>query len=129
MKIIKSLFAFTAFFALQSVSAKSVTNRWPQIKAYHEVMTSSSKACKEGDYKTVKNNTQKLTDAAAALSVENMPDEFRTPKTIETLLLLKKKTVAIQELGTQMTSNHDLKNAIRELEQTFKLLVKMCQTE
>ncbi len=129
MKIIKSLFAFTAFFALQPVSAKSITARWPQIKAYHEAITTTHNACKEGDFKTVKHNIPLLSEAAATLCVENMPEEFRTPKTIETLLLLKKKTAFIEDLTTKKATNKEIKIAMTELAQTFKTLVKMCQPE
>jgi hypothetical protein len=129
MKIIKSLFAFAAFFALNSASAKTITERWPQIKAYHELMTQTYHPAEEGNLEPIRNNAKLLMQKAEALSVETMPEEFRNPKTIETLLSLKKQTQTVNDLVQKEAADDEITKALSMLHETFHKIVGMCQPE
>ena len=129
MKIIKSLFAFAAFFALNSASAKTITERWPQIKAYHELMTKTYHPAEEGNLNPIKNHSELLMEKAEALSVETMPEEFRNPKTIETLLALKKQTQIVNDLVQNNADDDEITQALTKLHKTFHKIVSMCQPE
>lgn len=129
MKIIKSLFAFAAFFAFNSASAQSITEKWPQIKAYHEVMSKTFHPSEEGNLDPIKAYAGLLLEKAEALSVENMPTEFRNPKVIESLVVLKKETKAINELVKAKASDNEITAALSKLHDTFHKIVGMCQTE
>jgi hypothetical protein len=129
MKIIKSLFAFAAFFALNSASAKTITERWPQIKAYHELMTQTYHPAEEGNLDPIRNNSELLMQKAEALSVETMPEEFRNPKTIETLLSLKKQTQNVNDLVQKKAGDDEITKALGVLHDTFHKIIGMCQPE
>jgi len=129
MKIIKSLFAFAAFFALNSVSAQTISERWPQIKAYHEIMSKTFHPAEEGNLEPIKSQSELLVKSAEALSVESMPEEFRNPKTIETLISLKKQTKLVDELVQQKAANDEILKAMTALHDTFHKIVGMCQPE
>ncbi|WP_333600362.1 hypothetical protein [Flavobacterium sp.] len=129
MKIIKSLFAFAAFFALNSVSAQTISERWPQIKAYHEIMSKTFHPAEEGNLEPIKSQSELLVKSAEALSVESMPEEFRNPKTIETLISLKKQTKLVDELVQQKAANDEIIKAMTALHDTFHKIVGMCQPE
>ncbi|TBX68789.1 hypothetical protein EZL74_08335 [Flavobacterium silvisoli] len=129
MKIIKSLFAFAAFFALNSVSAQTIIDRWPQIKAYHELMSKTYHPAEEGNLEPIRNNSELLLKRAEALSVETMPKEFRNPKTIETLLTLKKQTQVVNDLVRKKAADDEITKALALLHDTFHKIVGMCQPE
>jgi len=129
MKIIKSLFAFAAFFALNSVSAETITERWPQIKAYHELITQTYQPAEEGNLVPIRNNAELLMQKAEALSVETMPEEFRNPKTIETLLSLKKQTQTVNDLVQKEAADEEITKALGVLHDTFHKIISMCQPE
>lgn len=129
MKIIKSLFAFAAFFAFNSSSAASITEKWPQIKAYHEVMSKTFHSSEEGNLEAIKTNAGLLLEKAEALSVENMPKEFRSPKLIESLVVLKKETKTVNELVTKNATDFEISSALSKLHNTFHKIVDMCQPE
>lgn len=129
MKIIKSLFAFATFFAFNTASGHSLTERWPQIKAYHEVITKTFHSSAEGNLNPIKTHSELLLERADALSVENMPEEFRSPKLIESLVVLKKETKTVNELVQQNAGDDEITKALGKLHETFHKIVKMCQNE
>jgi hypothetical protein len=129
MKIIKSLFAFAAFFALNSVSARTITERWPQIKAYHELMSQTYHPAEEGNLDLIRNNSELLMQKAEALSVETMPEEFRNPKIIETMLSLKKQTQTVNNLVQNKAGDDEITKALSMLHETLHKIVGMCQPE
>ena len=127
MKIVKSLFAFAAFFAFNSASANSITEKWPQIKAYHELMQKTVQSSEEGNLHPIKMHSELLLEKAEALSVENMPEEFRSPKVIESLVVLKKETKTVNELVQQQANDDEIIKALTKLNETFHKIAGMCQ--
>lgn len=129
MKIIKSLLALAAFFALNSASAQTITERWPEIKAYHEVISKSFHASEEGNLNPIKLNSELLVERAEALAVENMPEEYSSPKLIESLVVLKKETKKVNDLVQQKATDDEITKALAKLHDTFHKIVGLCQTE
>lgn len=129
MKIIKSLFAFATFFAFNTTSGQSITDMWPQIKAYHEVMSKTYHSSEEGNLHPIKTQSELLVEKAEALSVENMPEEFRSPKLIESLVVLKKETINVNELVQKKAGDEEITKALGKLHDTFHKIVGMCQPE
>ena len=128
MKIIKSLFAFATFFSVNSASALPFDLKWPQIKAYHEIISKTYNR-KEVNLKSIKSNSKILLERADNLCVESMPEEFRNPKTIETLLTLKKNTGLVHELVESKASDVEIKTAFGALHETFHKIISLCMTE
>jgi len=129
MKIIKSLFAFATFFVLNTVSAQAISERWPQMGTYQEIISKSFHAAKDGNLSVIKTNSENLVTVAESLSVENMPEEFRNPKTIESLVVLKKKTKAVNDLVQRQAGDAEIKEALSKLHDVFHKIVGMCQPE
>ncbi|MBF6639920.1 hypothetical protein IVB69_00360 [Flavobacterium sp. J49] len=129
MKIIKSLLAIAAFFAINSASAQTISERWPEIKAYHEVISKSFHSSEEGNLNPIKLNSELLVERAEALAVENMPEEYRTPKLIESIVVLKKETKKVNDLVQRKAGDEEIKKALASLHDTFHKIVGLCQTE
>ena len=129
MKFIKSIFAFATIFAVNSVAAQSLTEKWPQIKAYHEIMSKTFHPAEEGNLEPIRKDAESLLEKANALTVENMPAEFRSPKLNETLIVLKKETKVVTELVKQKASDNEITKALTKLHDIFHQIVGLCQPE
>ena len=127
MKCIKSLFAFATFFTINTASADELVKKWTQIKAYHEVITKTFQS-NEVNLDSMKSNSKILLEIAENLTVETMPEEFRNPKVIETLLTLKKNTLLVNDLVKNSASDTEIKEASQVLFSTFEKIKKLCVT-
>jgi hypothetical protein len=58
-----------------------------------------------------------------------MPEAFRNPKMIETLLTLKKNTVIVHDLVETKASDVEIKSAFNVLHETFNKIIGLCITE
>jgi hypothetical protein len=129
MKIIKSLFAFATFFALNLASAQSITDKWPQIKAYQELISKTYHPAEQGNLEPIKNNSSLLLEKAEALTVESIPKEFRNPNVLQTMLYLKTQTKILNDLVQKKASDEDISQAIKKLHEIFHKIVGLCTTE
>ncbi|WP_293871493.1 hypothetical protein [Flavobacterium sp.] len=125
MKIIKSLFAFATYFSEKSLPAPSLYEKWTDIKAYQEIIAKTFQN-KEVNLKLIKSNSKILVEHSDCLSVESMPQEFRNPKLIKTLLILKKNTKVVHELVEKKASDSEIKMASDVLIDTFYKITELC---
>lgn len=128
MKITKSMFAFATFFSFGKNSKKTLTNNWLEINEYQELITKTYGKAKNENLELLKANSVLLFEQSEALTIESMPAEFRNPKTIETLVTLKKQTTAIYELMQQQHSNSDSMAALTKLHATFQQIIVRCNS-
>ncbi|MCZ8330708.1 MAG: hypothetical protein O9282_05295 [Flavobacterium sp.] len=126
MKIIKTLFAFAAIFSMNSGSARAIIETWPEIKNYHDLMTKSYKSAKKGDFNPIKNYATTLSKDAEKLCIENMPQNFRQPKTIEALVKLKRESKNIHELLENNATNNEIFETLKSIHLTFKKMSDLC---
>lgn len=125
MKFFKSLFASASSFTLNSASVQSFTESWPQIKAYYEILLKPSHEAEKGNLESIKSYSGTLLEKADELTVENLPAEYRNPKTIETLISLKNQTKFINELVLQ-DADEEIKAAVIKLKSIFYNIVELC---
>jgi len=126
MKIIKTLLAFAAIFSMNSGNAQVIIKTWPEIKNYHELMSKSFKSAKKGNFDYIKNYSKTLSNDAEKLCVENMPQNFRQPKTIEALVKLKRESKLIHELVENKASNQEIFETLKSIHHTFKKMSDLC---
>ncbi len=126
MKFFKSLFANESSFALDSAAAKSLTENCPQIKAYYEILIKAFHAAEKGNFEIIRSDSFILLNRANDLTMENLPAEYRNPKTIESLLALRKQTKLVDELVNQNAYDEELKKALQRLKEIFYCIVESC---
>lgn len=126
MKFFKSLFAPANSFALDSKSVQSFTENWPQIKAYYEMLLIPFHDAEKGNLATIKLSSFLLVQKADDLTIENLPAVYRNPKTIESLLYLKKQTKLVDDLAKQDAQDEELKKEICKLKEIFYCIVETC---
>lgn len=125
MKLIKSLIIITTLFILNIANAQTITEKWTQLNDYQELISKIYYAAENGNLEPIKNNSQILVDHSEALTDENMPMEFRTPKIKETLVLLKKDTKLANDLVQKNASDIEIKKALKNLHSTFLKIVSL----
>ena len=126
MKFIKSLLAFATIFSMNSSNAEVILEAWPEIKNYHNLMTKSFKSAQKGDFIPIKSHANFLFENAEKLSIENMPQNFRLPKTIEALVRLKRESKHIKELVEKKASNKEIFETLKSIHHTFVKMSDLC---
>lgn len=129
MKFLKSLFPSANLFALDSTSVKSLIEKWPQIKAYYEILFRAYQAAEKGNLDPIKSDSEILLAKAQALTIEEMPAEYRNPKTIETLHTLNKQTKIINDLVRTGADEAEIKLAFAKLHDVFHSIVRLCLSD
>lgn len=129
MKFLKSLFASANSFALNSASAQSFTEGWPQIKIYYEILSKCFHASEKGNMDVIRSESKILVNKADELSIEGMPAQYRNPKTLETLLSLKKQTKLVDLLVEENFPDAEIKIAMTKLYDIFHSIVELCLCE
>ena len=129
MKFIKSLFASTKLFTINSVAAQSFTDSWPQIKFYYEILAKSYTAFEKDNLSLIKLNSKILVQKAEELSIEGMPAEYRNPKILETLLTLKKQTKHLNLLVEGNFPDSEIKLGLIKLYDIFHTIVELCSSK
>ena len=73
MKFFKSLFASSDVFALSSASVQSFAEKWPQIKAYYEILAKTFNASVKGNLKIIKSESAIFPKGPGSLQVGYSP--------------------------------------------------------
>lgn len=126
MKIMKSLFAFAAIFSVNSGNTQTIIDAWPDLKNYHDIITKSYKSAKKGDLSFIKKHADSLSENAEKIAVENMPQCFRFPKTIEALVTLKRESKTIQKLVEKKSHDQEIFETLKSAHETFKNMIGIC---
>jgi hypothetical protein len=58
-----------------------------------------------------------------------MPEEFRSPKLIESLVILKKETKKVNDMVQRKQSDAEIKKSLAALHDTFHKIVGLCKEE
>jgi hypothetical protein len=127
MKLIKSLFAIAVFFAMNTVSAQTLTDKWKQMHDYHELLSKTFHPAEEGNLNPIKVSSEDLVARAELLDVETMPQDLRTAKLDENISILKRQTKVVSELITNKAPNAEIMRAFQNLHDIFHTIVQMCE--
>lgn len=127
MKLIKSFLALAILFAINTVSAQSITDKWKQMHDYHELLSKTFHPAEEGNFNAIKNSSEDLVVLAEALDVKTMPQDLRNPKIDETIAVLKKQTKVVNDLVQRKAPDAEIMRAFENLHDVFHRIVEICQ--
>ena len=126
MKLYKLFTALLLVFALNSLSAQAKKEKWPQINAYHEVMSKTFHPAEEGNLEPIKKDAQLLLEKADAITEESIPADLRSPKLLETLVVLKRETKKVNDLVQEKAPDATIMKVLSYLHDVFHEIVGMC---
>ncbi|WP_395066946.1 hypothetical protein [Flavobacterium sp.] len=127
MKLIKSLFAIALFFAINTISAQSITDKWKQMHDYHELLSKTFHPAEDGNFGPIKNSSEDLVAKAELLDVETMPKDLRNALVEENLAILKRQTKVVSDLVTKKAPDAEIMRAFQNLHDVFHRIVEICQ--
>lgn len=116
------VFATGTAFAQESKHAA-----WPELKAFHAVMSASFHPTEDGNFAPLKEKTAELYRAAKLWYASEIPDNFKkeeTKKTLETLMIQCNDIWAAVE---NKATDAKLKEMITSAHDTFHKIVGECK--
>lgn len=115
------LFAGAGFAQTQKAAV------WPELKSFHELMSTSFHPAEEGNFAPLKENAPKLYKAAKVWYASEIPATYKTEETKNTLDQLMKKCNEIWREVDKNASDEKLKTLITEAHDIFHKIVGECK--
>jgi hypothetical protein len=115
MKTLKFIFVSALLFAIQSLSAQAITDKWKAMNDYHTLLFTSLKSAEVGNFKEIKSNADELLKRADLLEVTTMPQDLRNSQVEHAILLLKNQTKLVDDLVKNKAPNAEIMRAFQNL--------------
>ena len=128
MKFIKTIAIVALIFAAGNASAQSVADKWPAMKAFHEVMSRTFHPAEEGNFEPLKTYSESLMNKAMDLTKE-VPAQYKTKSIMDSVSRLQEKTKEVNKLVVGKGPDSSLLKAITEAHDIFHEIVGMCSGE
>lgn len=123
---IKTLAIVLFVLGLNSVQAQSAFDKWPAIKAFHQVMSQTFHPSEEGNLEPIKARSEELMNKAADLLRSEIPAEFKTQSIMASAEKLQIKSKALHKMVVEKAPDADISRALSELHDVFHEIVGLC---
>lgn len=100
---------------------------WPEMKAFHALMSSTFHPTEEGNFAPLKAKADSLYNAAKAWQASAIPDTYKPAETKETLEKLVAQLKVLQGAVKANAADEKLKVLIAEAHETFHKIVGECK--
>lgn len=125
--LLKTLLLAAALVGAASAFAATKPGSWAELKAYHDVMSSTFHPAEEGKLDPIKTRSGELAKAAAAWVTSKPPAEFNQPAIIASLKLLHQESVALDKLiAAKKSTDAEITAALTKLHDRFHEVVGAC---
>lgn len=119
-----------AFTAVQSLSAQSIFDKWPELKNFHGVMSQTFHPSEEGNLAPIKSRSGEMREKANLLAKSAIPKEYQTPAIIQAVKKLKKGSKVLHNLvQNKETTDAQLTISLSALHDVFHEIVGLCKHE
>ena len=131
MKKIQTIFTvFILVFAVQiSIFGQGKFDKWPEIKAYHTVMSATFHPSETGDLEPIKKRSGELAEKSDALAKAKIPAEFDKKDIVEAVKKLNADSKSLDKLVKAKAKDEEIKTALVALHNTFHTIVEKCQPD
>lgn len=119
-----SLVLFSLF--VNSISAQSIFEKWPEMNVFHEVISETFHPTEENNLEPLKTRSEELMKKAENLLNSNIPEEYRTKSILSSLENLQRKSETLHKLVLSKASDTELKQSIIDVHDTFHEIVGLC---
>ena len=117
MKYFKSLLVIVALFAINTISAQSVTDKWPEMKNFQDLLTKVSRDAQKGNFTPLKGNGESLVQYAVAIDANKFPEHVtRTSGLTEKVEALHNETKNLNDIINIEKQSKTLNSNIISLE-------------
>ena len=131
MKFIK-VSVLLAFMVIgsNSIKAQFKLAEWPELKAFHGVMSETFHPSEEGKLGPIKNRSKEMYQKAVAVSRSTMPSELKAKEGIKAAVAdLVKGTKALNNMVKSKASDEVIKTKLASLHDVFHKIIETCNKE
>lgn len=129
MKHPKLLLIAFLLFVSATVSAQSTSDKWPAIKAFHEVISATFHPSEEGNLQPVKKRSKELVSRAEDIVKSDIPAEFKTPQILKSAKKLEVKTKALHKMIVAKATDAAITKSLSEVHDIFHEIQGLCSGE
>lgn len=126
MKHVKAFLFLALIFAVNTITAQTVTEKWPAMKDFHEVMSQTFHPAEEGNLAPIKARSEEMMIKAAAILKSDIPQEFRTEPILAAAEQLQLKSKSLHNLVITNASDATIVKLLADLHNTFHRIVGLC---
>lgn len=120
MKFIKSVAIVALIFAANTLSAQSVSSKWPAMKTYEEVITRINNGVEQGNQHVITAFATTLNNASDKLSVD-VPAEFKSNSNLMAVVgKMQTQSQKLNELVASKATDAKLKPVFQETYASFQ---------
>ena len=113
---------FSAFVSL----GQSKMDTWPEIKAYHRVLSETFHPSEKGDLKPIKTRSHELFANAKMITASPIPAEFDNEKIKQSLARLIKESDKLNALVVRQEQDMTIVKQLNKVHDTFHEVVGLC---
>lgn len=128
LKITLLLTFFLTINLLQAQS-KSKFDAWPEIVAFHKVMSQTFHPSEEGNFGPIKERSGEMLEKAKQLASSKIPAEFDTKAIKKSIKNLVKQTTKINKLVKSNASDETLNASLIKAHEYFHEIMGLCSDE
>lgn len=128
MKKIVQVFTLviTLFAVSASSKAQSKFDKWPELKAFHTIISETFHPSEEGNLEPIKTRVSELVTKADLLAKSKIPAEFNNKDIVTAVAKLAKDSKKLSESIVAKASDDAIKKALSDLHDTFHTIVEKC---
>lgn len=119
----------TAGFAQDAAKKTSPFESWPELKAFHAVMSSTFHPSEEGNLEPIKTRATEMREKASALADSKIPADLDNEKVRAAVNKLKDNTVVMEKMVADKKSDKEITEYLSVLHDTFHEIVGLCRNE
>lgn len=128
MKKLIFLFLLIGFASIDAKS-QSMFDAWPELKAFHGVMSSTFHPAEEGNLAPIKERSQELALKAEKLQGSVLPKDFDKPAIRTSLKKLAVESRALDKLVSKKPKDEVILKSLTALHDRFHEVVGLCKDE
>ena len=109
--------------------AQSKMESWPEMKAYHSVLSETFHPSEKGDLKPIKTRSHELFANAKMIVASPIPQEFDNEKVKQSLARLVKESDKLNALVVRQEQDMTIVKQLNKVHDTFHEVIGLCSKE
>ena len=125
----KLILILISIISFQFVQAQSIMEKWPELKAFHSIMSQTFHPSEEGNLQPIKERSKEMMEKAAQLADSKIPLEYKADAIVKAVEQLKSDTKKLHKMIGNKASDKEITAALSALHDVFHQIVGLCKKE
>lgn len=110
-------------FSAQGVKAQG---NWPELKAFHGVMSQTFHPMEEGDFKPIRSRSGEMAEKAKAVAKSSIPAEYNSKEILMAVKQLAKDSKKLDKLVKKDGTDAAITTSLTALHDVFHKIMGLC---